>query len=170
MWRAASPVSRRTPPTRSGSTTRSSSWPSTPTTRPSSSTSCRSCAQPSRPPTPSRRPRSSPACGCPWSARSTHWTASTRCVRAILVPERPSGRRRSVLRGLEQLLERAQLHARAPVRLARLALHAVHRLPAGVAHGVGLALGEERLHRVAVGVGGRRQPLLVEVLEHRVDG
>ena len=78
------------------------------------------------------------------SARSTRSTA------------RRSGRRRSVLRRFEQLLERAQLHARAAVRLARLALDAVDRLPAGVAHGVGLALGEQRLHRVAVGIGGRR--------------
>ena len=76
---------------------------------------------------------------------------------------RPSGRRRSVLGGLKQLFEGAQLDAWASLWLARLALGAVHGLPARVAHGVGLALGDQRLQRVAVGIGGGRQPARVEV-------
>src|SRR5688500_10742945 len=155
--RAASPASRRTRPTRSAWTTRSSSWPSTRTTPPSSWTSCRSSARPSRAPTRRRRRRSSPASARRWSERWTRWTA------------RRSGRRRSVLRGLEQLVERAQLHPRPALRLAGLPLHAVHGLPAGVAHGIGLALGEQRLHRVAVGIDGRAEPAGVEVGQHRVD-
>src|SRR5215207_9128765 len=167
--RGASPGSRRTPPIRSASTTRNSSSPSTPTTRPSSSTWCTSCARPSRVPTRTRRRRSSPASEVPSSALSTRWTASTRCVRAIPVQARRSGRRRSVLRRFEQLLEGAQLHARAPVRLARVALRAVHRLPAGVAHGLGLTLREQRLHRLAIWVAWGGQLPGVEVREHRVD-
>ena len=54
---AGTPASRSTPPTRTGSTTRSSWSRSTPTSRASSWTWCRSCAAPSRAPTPSpRRP------------------------------------------------------------------------------------------------------------------
>ena len=63
----------------------------------------------------------------------------------------------------------ARLHARASMRLAGLALGAVHRLPSGVAHGLRLPLREQRLHRLAVGVGRRGQLLSVEVLEQRRD-
>ena len=63
----------------------------------------------------------------------------------------------ALARGLEQLLEAAQLHARAALRLARALLGAVDRLPARVGHVVGPALGEQLLERVAVGIGRRAQ-------------
>ena len=56
--------------------------------------------------------------------------------------------------GLEQLLEAAELHARAALRLAGGPLGAVDRLPAGVGHVVRPALGEQLLERVAVRIRG----------------
>ena len=135
-WRGASPASRRTPPTRSGSTTRSSWSPSTPTTRPSSSTWCRSCAPPSRAPTPSPRRRSSRASRPRWNARWTPSTASARRARALDLPASAARAGLGVspsadplAGGLEQLLGRGELHARAALRLPGLLLGACRSPP-----------------------------------------
>src|SRR5918996_689576 len=76
----------------------------------------------------------------------------------------------SLPRCLEQLFRGSELHPRPALRLAGGLLGAVDRLPARVAHVVGLALVEQLLEGVAARVGRLLQAARVQVLQDCVHG